>query len=410
MYIPRHAEKSLRKIADMYGAVMVTGARQVGKTTMLRKSFGEEARYVTFDRPDIVEYAKSEGTLFFKTYEPPVILDEVQYAPGIFPFIKIIIDETGKARLFFMTGSQSFPLMKQVTESLAGRVGIIELLGLSLREILEKEIYTPFLPTSGYIEEAKQTEKPVDAKRIWQIIHTGAMPRLYQQETSQDFWEQYWGDYLRTYIERDVRALTQIGDERAFLQFMRLVAASTGQMVNMSAIASSIGKAVATVQNWLSVLVTSGLVFLLQPYSHNFNKRIVKTPKLYFLDTGLASYLTGWYTAEQLERGAVSGAMFETFVISEILKGYRNAGKGTDFFSYYRDKEKREIDLIIERNDVLYPVEIKKTASPSKKDIANFSILEHEKIKQLGEGALICMSDDVVYLTEKNRAMPIALL
>ena len=318
MYIKRHIEDTIKRVSEMYPAVIVTGPRQVGKTTVLKKLYAN-LKYVTLDNPETLEYAKKEGGLFFRTFTPPVVLDEVQYAPELFPYIKIIADETRQKSLFYMTGSQTFHLMKNVSESLAGRIGIIQIMGLSLREIKGRAFNMPFLPVSEYLNSSEKDAEDFSQEEIWEIIQKGSMPRLYHADVDDNLWRQFYSDYVKTYIERDVRALTQVGDEIAFLQFMRLLASSTGQLLNYSRIANEIGKSVDTVKHWVSILRTSGVVYLLQPYYHNFNKRIVKTPKVYFLDTGLASYLTGWYTPEQLQFGAMSGSMFETFVVSEIL-------------------------------------------------------------------------------------------
>jgi predicted AAA+ superfamily ATPase len=406
MYIKRHIEDSINRASSMYSAVIVTGPRQVGKTTVLKQIY-KDIRYITLDDPAIMEYAKKESGLFFKTYVPPIILDEVQYAPELFPYIKMIADETKRKRLFYMTGSQAFHLMKNVSESLAGRIGILQMLGLSLREIQGIKDSTPFLPTSDYIENTDKRVKNLSHQEIWSIIHKGSMPRLYHEDIDDNFLRQFYGDYVRTYIERDVRALSQIGDHTAFLQFMRLLAAGTGQMLNYSRIATDIGKSVDTIKNWVSILKTSGIVFLLQPYYNNFNKRIVKTPKIYFSDTGLVNYLTGWYSSEQLQFGAMSGAIFETFVVSEIIKGYYNQGYDDLIFSYYRDKDMNEIDLIIESNGVLYPIEIKKTGNPVKQDVNAFIKLDDNHHKAVGEGGLICLADAVRYLTPKCSVIPI---
>ncbi len=406
MYIKRQVEDTIKKVSEMYPAVIVTGPRQVGKTTVLKQLYGD-IKYVTLDNPETLEYARNEGGLFFKTYIPPVVLDEVQYAPELFPYIKLIADETKQKKLFFMTGSQTFHLMKNVSESLAGRIGIIQMLGLSLREIKERKLNLPFLPVSEYLDESNKDVKEFSQEELWGIIQKGSMPRLYHDNADDNFWRQFYSDYIKTYIERDVRALTQVGDEIAFLQFMRLLAASTGQLLNYSRIANEIGKSVDTIKNWVSILRTSGVVYLLQPYYHNFNKRIIKTPKIYFMDTGLASYLTGWYTSEQLQFGAMSGSMFETFVVAEILKSYYNKGYDDFSFSFYRDRDMNEIDLIIERNGVLYPIEIKKTGNPNKQDIKAFTKLDNNGQKAVGEGGIICLSDAIRYLTPKDRVIPL---
>lgn len=406
MYIRRHIEDAIIKVSEMYSAVIVTGPRQVGKTTVI-KEVCRDLKYVTLDDPEVLEYAKKESGLFFKTYNPPIVLDEVQYAPELFPYIKIIADETRKKKLFYMTGSQAFHLMKNVTESLAGRIGIIQMLGLSLREIAGSSVDMPFLPASVYIDNMDKEVKELSQQEIWKVIQRGSMPRLYHADMNENMWRQFYGDYVRTYIERDVRALTQVGDETAFLQFMRLLAASTGQMLNYSRIAKDIGKSVDTIKNWVSILKISGIIYLLQPYYNNFNKRIVKTPKIYFMDTGLASYLTGWYTSEQLQFGAMSGNMFETFVVSEILKSYYNKGYDDFGFSYYRDKDMNEIDLVIDNNGVLYPIEIKKIGNPNKQDIKAFAKLEGNKQKMVGEGGVVCLADSIRYLTPTNRVIPL---
>ncbi len=273
MYIKRHIENTISNVSKMYSAIIVTGPRQVGKTTVLKKVCNE-LKYTTMDNPEILEYAKYETGLFFKTYTPPLVIDEVQYAPVLFPYIKMIADETGQKSLFYMTGSQAFHLMNNVSESLAGRIGIIQMLGLSLREITDCAVDTPFLPTSDYMDKMDKEKK--ELPDIWKIIHRGSMPWLYQADADENTCRQFYGDYVRTYIERDVRALSQVCDESTFLQFMRLLAASTGQMLNYSRIANEIGKSVDTIKNWVFILKASGIVYLLQPYFNNFNYKNAK--------------------------------------------------------------------------------------------------------------------------------------
>jgi len=409
-YIKRHAEEAVKRMSKLNPAIIVTGPRQVGKTTLLKNLY-KDIKFLSFDDIRIMQYASENPKQFFNTNPPPVLLDEVQYVPEIFRYIKMLADEKQTAGMFFMTGSQTFQLMKNATESLAGRVAIIELLGLSLREITNNDFVKPFVPSANYLSEAKKHIKQISHDEIWQIIHKGSMPKLYTADYKQDDWAQFYTDYVRTYIEKDVRALLNIGNERAFMLFLRLLAANTGQMINFSKIAAEIGKEVNTVKSWVSILQNSGIIYILEPYFSNINKRIIKTPKIYFLDTGLCAYLTGWYTAQQLEFGAMSGSIFETFIISEIIKSYRNVGANIQMkFSYYRDKDQKEIDLIIEENGTLYPIEIKKTANPNLSDIANFKVLLNETNKKLGDGCLIYQGDEIVFLKDTVRAIPVTFL
>ena len=410
IYIKRHAEEAISRMAKMNPAVIVTGPRQVGKTTILKNLY-KDTKFLSFDDIRIMQYATESPKQFFNTNPPPVLLDEVQYVPEIFRYIKILADEKQNAGMFFMTGSQTFQLMKNVTESLAGRVGILELLGLSLREILNKNFIKPFMPTADYLSEAEEHKKAISYDEVWKIIHKGSMPKLYTANFDEINWTQFYTDYMRTYIEKDVRTLLNIGNERAFMQFMRLLAANTAQTINFSKIASEIGKEVNTVKSWVSILQNSGIIYILEPYFSNINKRIIKTPKIYFLDTGLCAYLTGWYTAEQLQFGAMSGSFFETFVVSEIIKSYRNVGINTHMrLSFYRDKDQKEIDLIIEENGTLYPIEIKKTTNPNINDVSNFKVLLNETNKKIGNGGLIYSGEEIMFLEDNLRAIPLTLL
>ena len=323
MYIERHAEKTVQKLSEMFGAVLVTGSRQVGKTTLLKEILGD-INYVTLDDPLLRQNAASHSSTFLKDFPPPVFIDEVQYAPQLFSYIKMILDSSKKKGQFYLTGSQQFEMMKNVGESLAGRVGILKLLPLSLREISKSSFDLPFLPTEEYFakREMKSTKHTYD--EIWQIIHSGSMPETIVNK--QYDWQMYWGAYVSTYIQRDVRQLTQVADEGKFTSFMTIIASRTSQLVNLASIARDVGISEPTAERWLSILVTSGIVYLLKPYYNNVTSRMIKTPKLYFLDTGLAAYLTRWNNAEVLKNGAMSGAFFETFVVSEIIKSYYNNG------------------------------------------------------------------------------------
>ena len=399
-YIKRLAENVIKKQEKMFKTILVTGARQVGKTTML-KNIKPNINYITLDDMILNQSAVEDPDLFLKANKPPIIIDEIQYAPNLLRYIKIAVDSSEKKAMYYLTGSQQFNLMKDISESLAGRVGIFNLLGLSLREIKEIDFNEPFLPTEEYLTKRKKYEIQITYDEIWDMIHKGAMPALYQEESDVYM---FYAMYVSTYIERDVRSLTQVGDTLSFLKFMTALASRIGQLLNLNSIANEVGITIPTAQRWLSILVASNIVYVLEPYYNNIMKRAVKTPKVYFLDTGLAAYLTKWKTSEVLETGTMAGNFFENYVIIEIIKSYYNSGELRPPVYFYRDKEKREIDLIIEQNGKLYPIEIKKTANPSKDMIENFKVLEN--IKEIGEGAIICMYDKIINLDEKNKVIP----
>lgn len=407
MYIKRHAEEAVRKLSKMFGSVLVTGSRQVGKTTML-KNVVKDAAYVTLDDPMLLATAIEQSGTLFKDNPPPVFIDEIQYAPNLFPQIKIIIDRDKKKGQFYMSGSQQFHMMKNISESLAGRLGLLTLLGLSLREKQGISFSEAFLPTDDYFTARRQNCKELHYNDVWYNIHRGSMPELFVNE---DFnWQMFYGAYVKTYIERDVRELTQVGDEMKFLRFMTVAASCIGQLLNLASLARDVGISQPTAERWMSILVTSNIVFLLQPYSNNITKRTVKTPKLYFLDTGLAAYLTKWNTPDVLKNGAMAGAFFETFVISEIIKSYFNKGILELPLYFYRDKNMNEIDLLIEDNGTLYPLEMKKHADPQKKDIAAFGQLDKIPSVKRGSGGVICLYDNLITLKDNDRMIPVKYL
>ncbi len=398
---------TVERIRKMFGAVIVTGPRQVGKTTMLRH-VTEGIAYVTLDDPILLQAAVEEAGTFFKNAPPPVFVDEIQYAPNLFPYIKMMVDEKKGKGEFFLSGSQQFKMMKNVTESLAGRIGIMNLLGLSLRERYGVRCNEPFLPTEEYLEKRRGVLKEVAYQDVWEAIHRGGMPGLCVDANEE--WGTFYGSYVRTYIERDVRELTQVGDEVRFMKFMAVMAAHTGRLLNLASVARDVGISQPTAERWLSILVASHIVYLLQPYYNNAMKRAVKTPKLYFLDTGLAAYLTKWNTVSVLMNGAMAGAFFETFVLSEIIKSYYNAGVLDPPLYFYRDKEQNEIDLLIWQDGFLYPIEIKKYADPKRSDIAAFAKLDKLKELKRGEGCIVCMYDKLVGISGDDRAVPVAYL
>ena len=403
-YIKRNAEEVIKKEEKLFKAILITGARQVGKTTML-KNLKPNINYITLDDMILNQSAQEDPNLFLKSNKPPIIIDEVQYAPDLLRYIKIAVDNSEEKAMFYLTDSQQFHLMKNVSESLAGRIGIVNLLGLSLREIKEIDFNKPFMPTDEYLKSREEHKIDISYDEIWDIIHKGTMPALYQEESDSEL---YYSMYVNTYIERDVRNLTQVGDTLSFLKFMISLASRIGQLLNLNSVANEVGISLPTAQRWLSILISSNIVYLLEPYYNNIIKRAVKTPKIYFLDTGLAAYLTKWKNKDVLEAGNMAGNFFENFVIVEVIKSYFNTGELRPPLYFYRDKDKKEIDLIIESNGMLYPIEIKKSARPTKEMIENFNVLN--KIGKVGQGAIICMYDKVQNLDEKNKIIPYTYL
>ena len=359
---------------------------------------------VTFDHLPTRRAAIDEPSSFFELNPPPIFIDEVQYAPEVFPYIKILLDRSRNKGDFFLTGSQSYQLMENVTESLAGRAGILELHGLSLREIRGEEWNAPFMPTMEYFQKRKAQMTNLSIKDTWSIIHRGSLPELVVEKDYD--WDAFYADYVKTYIERDVRQLAQVANEGDFMKFMTVCAAMTGQLLNLASLSRDIGISQPTARRWLSILVSGGIVYLLKPYSNNAIKRAVKTPKLYFLDLGLAAYLTKWLTAETLSTGAMNGNFFESFVISEILKSYTNAGKEPDLY-FLRDGNQREIDLLIHQDNTLYPLEIKAHTEPRYNDIRHFSMLDEINGVNIGEGGVICLASDLLPLKDQYKIIPL---
>lgn len=404
MYIVRNCEKTVEYMSERFPVVLVTGPRQVGKTTMLMKIAKKNRNYVTLDDPNARNMAINEPGLFLQRYEPPVIIDEIQYAPNLMQYIKLHVDENKKMGDIWMTGSQMFHLMKNVSDSLAGRVGILRMQGFSGAELDGYDNEAFIMDSEKLISKVKE-RTPKSLKEVYKMIYMGQMPGVYSRDISPDI---FYGAYINTYIQRDIKELTQVADEMLFLQFLTACAARTSQMLNLADIARDIGISAPTAKQWLSILITSGIVILIEPYFNNRMKRIIKSPNLYFMDTGLCAYLTKWNNPESLETGNMSGAFFETFVVSEVIKSYQNLGLQAPI-SYYRDKDKREIDLIIEQNNTLYPIEIKKSASPKKEAIKHFQVLNKSDVN-VGTGAVICMAKDLVPLDKDNWLVPVWLL
>ncbi len=405
-YIERAVTSVAKKRASSSKCFLLTGARQVGKSTLLKHVFPEINRANFDDRLTRIQ-AREEPKLFFMNNPRPLFIDEVQKEIGVLEEIKLIVDESEERGQFILSGSQKLGLMKGVSESLAGRVSIMELSGLSLREINGVSFNEHFVPTEKYLTGREATLKPY--KDIWNIIHKGSYPELYDVERD---WQDYYSSYVATYLERDVNELIS-ADSLSFAKFMTAVAARTGEMLNYANIASEVGVSEPTIKNWISILERTGIVYILQPYSASALSRAIKAPKIYFRDTGLVCYLTKWLTPDALKNSAVAGNVFETFVVSEILKSYSNEGKDYRFsIFYYRGKDKKasgesEIDLVIEEDGVLYPIEIKMTGNPKASMSAANPVLDKVQGKKRGMGAILCLVDKKIYLRDNLVALPI---
>jgi len=408
MYIQRNAEKVIRELVKEYPVLMVLGARQVGKSTLLNHIKEEKRLYVTLDDFNARNLALTDPLLFLQTYPAPVIIDEFQYAPDLLTAIKLQVDKRAlknehSEALYWLTGSQTFAMMKHVSETLAGRAGIIDLSSLSKSEIEGRDVGV-FHPAIEQLKQRSIGAIKKDVHQIYQMIFNGGMPKLIAEDLSRDA---YYSNYVRTYVERDVQQLSQVGNVSAFYNFLTYTAARTAQTVDYATTAKAIGVSAPTIKQWISILERSGLIYLLQPYFNDISSRLVKAPKLYFMDTGLCAWLCKWPTPETLEHGAMDGAFFETFAVSEIIKSFYNAGKRVNLY-YYRDRDQKEIDLLyIEGNDV-YPIEIKKGIYPSMPD-RNFDVLNKYKLN-IQTAIVLCMSEELVPLNKKVWYCPISIL
>jgi len=402
-YISRSLEKIVLEVSKEYPVVLVTGPRQVGKTTMLQKLMeGTDRGYVSLDDLHERTLAKTDPELFLQLHKPPVLIDEVQYAPELFTYIKIYADKNHSNGDFWLTGSQAFKLMQGMQESLAGRVAVLSLTSLSQAEIYGNRL-EPFVLDMKKLSARSRERKPANIKEIFNRIYKGSMPAVISDQNKNT--HIFYSSYVTTYIERDVRALSDSIDSLKFLRFMTAVAARCGQLLNIANIARDADINQKQVKGWLSILETLGIIFYLHPYSNNMLKRLVKTPKLYFYDTGLVCYLTKWSSAETLESGAMNGAILENYVVSEIMKTYLNNGKAP-FMYYYRDKDAKEIDIILEHDGVINPIEIKKSANPGSELVKVFGLLDNASIPR-SKGAVICMKPELSAIDRENYIVPV---
>lgn len=407
-YIPRAIEPLVEQVVSEYSVLLVTGPRQVGKSTLLKHILtreGHEIEQVSLDDLTERQLATTDPAMFFQVHVPPVLIDEVQYAPNLFPAIKMMVDNGAPAGSFWLTGSQQFRLMELAGESLAGRVALIPLSSMTQGEN-ERKPASPFTFDLTYWKGREKSVRAKSVSALFEQMHRGAMPAVDAGRYTN--LAVFYGSYLQTYIERDVRRLLGSVDALQFADFMRAAAARCSQMLNMASIAQDVGIRAEKAKAWLSVLEKSGLIFYLHPYSNNQLKRTVKAPKLYFHDCGLVAYLTKWTSAATMGAGAMGGAFMENFVVSEIWKSYLNAGMEPPLY-YYRDHDAKEIDLVIETDGMLHPIEIKKTASPNLAMARSFSVLERSSIPR-GRGAIICASEQVSALDVDTLVIPAGLL
>ena len=396
--LKREASEKIKKISSTFRVLLVTGPRQVGKTTLLTEYLPENMSYVSLDDKVLRDQAITNPKLFLIEHPWPILIDEVQYAPELFPYIKMIVDKYRERGMYWLTGSQQIKLMKNVQESLAGRVGIVKLNSLTYSEITEKENKKIFEP-----DNIVKSNKIIDVNELYEKIFRGGMPELYDVPDMDKI--DFFYSYVETYLSKDVKDQLDILDTEIFKNFMVSVASRNGEQLNYSNIASEIGISDKTARTWLNILVNSGIVYLLEPFMNTKLNRITHMHKIIFMDSGLCSYLAGWESARDLQLSEKAGHYLETYVISEIIKSYNAVGIEPKI-SYYRDKEKNEIDLIIEKNNKIYPFEIKKTANPTKSMIKTFEKLE--KIKKTEPGGIICCYDDLIHIDEKNYIIPIS--
>ena len=406
-YIERELERKILKANDFFKAILVTGARQVGKTTMLKHlAEGTDRRYVSMDNAMARELAQSDPVLFFQTYKPPILIDEVQKAPELFEQIKIICDETDETGLIWLTGSQQYQMMEKVRETLAGRIAIFELFSLSQREkagiVYDEDLDFSF---ENLMRRQSRAERN-DVVKVFRHIWEGGMPQICGADD--EMRQEYFNSYIDTYLMRDVAEAGGITDTIRFRKFLAGCAALVSEQVNYATLAESADISGPTAKEWLRVLQGLHIVYLLEPYSNNALKRLSKTPKLYFCDTGLCAYLTRWLTRDSLRDGAAGGHFFENYVVMELVKNYAYS-QTPALLSFYRDNNAKEIDVFVEENGRIHPLEIKKSANPDKKEIRKYNVLDKTSV-ETGFGGIICMYPRPFPIDRMNSYIPSNLI
>ncbi len=402
-YIKRDVENLILQLSEEYACILITGPRQVGKSTLLDHIKSNDRNKVTLDDLQERKLAKEDPEMFLKIHPAPVIIDEVQYAPELFTYIKIAIDNGAKAGSYWLTGSQSYKLMELSQESLAGRIAILNLTSLSQHELYGEGENTPFKVELDDVQERIEKMKRCDINELFQRIWQGSMPGLVSGKYSNR--DVFYSSYLQTYIARDIKDVLNISDDLKFLDFIRAASCRIGQELNIHSIATDVEISDDTAKRWLKMLEKSEVIFFLHAYSNNLLKRTIKTNKMYFFDTGLVAYLTKYSSAEILQNGNINGAILENYVVSEIRKSYLNCG-AESYLYYFRDKDKNEIDLIIENDGALHPIEIKKSHNPTASMIKSFNLLDKATIPT-GVGAIVCAKENLSAINKDNLIIPI---
>ena len=405
-YIKRDIEEKILALSREYACILITGPRQVGKTTVLRQLMDDDRAYVTLDDLEERSLAKRDPAMFLQLHPTPIMIDEVQYAPELFSYLKIEIDKGAKPGTYWLTGSQAFKLMTLAQESLAGRVAILHMPSLSQHELYGSGKCVPFTLDLDALKQREKTNTPADIAQIYQRIWKGSMPGLASGKFSDR--DVFYSSYLQSYIDRDVKDQVQLADPLQFRDFVRAAACRAGQMLNVHDIAQDVGVSDDTAKRWLQVLEKSDIIFYLRPYSNNLLKRTVKTPKLYFFDTGLVAYLTRYSTPEILACGAMNGAILENFVVAELLKSYHNNAKECLLW-YYRDSNSNEIDMVMESDGMLHPLEIKRSVNPGSELIAAFKLLDKASLPR-GSGAVLCMRPRLSAINSDHYILPIWMI